>query len=60
MTVPVLTLLDFSKRFVVECDTSGSSIGAVLHQDSGAIAFFSHALPPRHRSLAAYERELIG
>ena len=32
----------------------------MLHQGTGAIAFFSRAITPRHAKLATYERELIG
>jgi hypothetical protein len=57
---PDLQLPDFDQPFVVECDTSGAGVGAVLHQGNGAIAYFSRQIAARHAHLAAYERELIG
>lgn len=44
----------------MECDALGSGFGAVLHQGTGPIAYFSRPIAPRHAPLAAYERELIG
>ena len=59
-TAPVLQLPDIVQRFIIECDASGSGFGAVLHQGSGAIAFFSRPIGACHTKLAAYKRDLIG
>jgi hypothetical protein len=59
-SAPILALSNFTRPFVVECDTSTYDFGAVLLQDKHPIAYFSRLIAPRHRSLAAYERELIG
>jgi hypothetical protein len=59
-SAPVLALPDFTKPFVVECVASTYGFGVVLVQDGHPIMFYSRPVAPRHRSLAASERELIG
>jgi hypothetical protein len=48
VTGPTLQLSDLEATFIVNCDTSSTSFGAVLHQDGGPIAFYSHPITPQH------------
>jgi hypothetical protein len=58
-TCPVLALPDFTQPFVLECDASGTGIGAVLMQNRHPIAFESRKLREPERLYCIYDKEML-
>lgn len=49
----------FEEEFVLECDTSGFVLGAVLMQNGHPIAYLSQKLKGKALQLSAYEKEMM-
>jgi len=58
-TSPILSLPYFSQLFVLECDTSGVEIGAVLMQGSHPIVFESRKLSELEGLYSIYDKEML-
>lgn len=55
---PTLLLPNFSQPFILEIDTSGVRIGAILSQQGHPIAFFSKPLHPKLFHASTFVQEL--
>lgn len=57
--LPILTVLDFSKPFVIETDASNKRLGAVLLQEGHPVTFLNQELSERAQKKSVYEIELM-
>lgn len=52
VTIPVMALPDFKKKFKIEIDVSDKGIGVVLMQEGHPLAYLSKSLGPRNQGLS--------
>ena len=57
-TVPILSIVDTTKPFVVKIDASDQEIGAILLQEGKPITFDSKKLNKAQQNYSIYKREL--
>ena len=57
-TAPILTLPVEGKNFIVYCDTSCSSLGAVIMQGNNVISYASRQLKVHERNYPTHDLEL--
>ena len=58
MTTPILSLPNFFESFVIQTDSSGFGIGAVLSQSGHPVAYFTKQLNPKLQASSTYIREM--
>jgi hypothetical protein len=58
-TTTIVTLPDFTKTFVLECDTYSKGIEEVLMQEGQPMAFTRKKLCERHLGKSTYEKEMM-
>jgi hypothetical protein len=58
-TTPVLSLPDFTKTFVLECDASGKGINIILMQEGQTLAFTNKQLSEKNLGKPIYEKEML-
>lgn len=56
---PILALLDFSQPFLLECDTSGEGVGAILMQGSHPIAYEIQKIKYDEILYSIYNKEML-
>ena len=56
---PILTTPDFTKTFVVECDSLGNGIGVVLMKEGRSIDFESRPIKGNDLHKPIYEKEIL-